>query len=147
MAGENGTGSFALYMDDKQIGTEMANDGKGFDSFAEVSGGKVTLKKGEHELKLEITNDWIDIDYVEFKAVKDSTEAIANVRFDMTEAESSYSVYSMQGKKLGTFTAKGMSDAMNYVKQDAKLRNQAQGVFFVRKNGKNLMTKKVVVYE
>ena len=147
VAGENGTGSFALYMDDKQIGTEMANDGKGFDSFAEVSGGKVTLKKGEHELKLEITNDWIDIDYVEFKAVKDSTEAIANVRFDMTEAESSYSVYSMQGKKLGTFTAKGMSDAMNYVKQDAKLRNQAQGVFFVRKNGKNLMTKKVVVYE
>jgi len=147
VAGDNGTGSFALYMDSVKIGTEIANEGKGFDTFTEVSGGKATLKKGEHELKLEITNDWIDIDYVEFKAVKDSTEAIANVRFNMTEAESSYSVYSMQGKKLGTFTAKGMSDAMDYVKQDAKLRKQAQGVFFIRKNGENLMTKKVVVYE
>ena len=106
------------------------------------------MKKGEHELKLEITNDWIDIDYVEFKAVKDTVpDGIANVRFNMTEAESSYSVYDMHGKKLGTFSAKGMADAMNFVKQDAKLRNQAQGVFFVRNNGQNLMTKKVVVYE
>ena len=147
VAGDNGTGSFALYMDSVKIGTEIVNEGKGFDTFTEVSGGKATLKKGEHELKLEIMNDWIDIDYVEFKAVKDSTEAIANVRFNMTEAESSFSVYNMQGKKLGTFTAKGMSDAMDYVKQDAKLRKQAQGVFFIRKNGENLMTKKVVVYE
>ena len=147
VAGDNGTGSFALYMDSVKIGTEIVNEGKGFDTFTEVSGGKATLKKGEHELKLEIMNDWIDIDYVEFKAVKDSTEAIANVRFNMTEAESSFSVYNMQGKKLGTFTAKGVSDAMDYVKQDAKLRKQAQGVFFIRKNGENLMTKKVVVYE
>ena len=148
VAGENGTGSFALYMDDKQIGTEMANDGKGFDSFAEVSGGKATLKAGEHELKLEITKDWIDIDYVEFKAVSAQPPiGIKNIRFSMTEAESSYSVYSMQGQKLGTFTAKGMADAMNIVKMDAKLRKQAQGVFFVRKDDSKLMTKKVVVYE
>jgi len=112
-----------------------------------VNGGKATLKAGEHELKLEITNDWIDIDYVEFKAVKDTTpDGIANVRFDMTEAESNFSVYSMQGKKLGTFTAKGMAEAMDYVKTDAKLRKQAQGVFFIRKDGEH-HTKKVVVYE
>ena len=145
VAGENGTGSFVLYMDDKQIGTEIANEGKGFDTYTEVSGGKVSLTAGEHELKLEITNDWIDIDYIEFKKVEVSIGT--NVRFDMTEAESNFSVYSMQGKKLGTFTAKGMADAMSIVKEDAKLRKQAQGVFFIRKNGEKLMTKKVVVYE
>ena len=106
------------------------------------------MKKGEHELKLEITNDWIDIDYIEFKAVKDSIpEGIANIRFDMTEAESNFSIYNMQGVKLGTFTAKGMTDAMNYVKTDAKLRNQSKGVFFVRKDGAGFNVKKVVVYE
>ena len=147
VAGENGTGSFVLYMDDKRIGDEMKNEGKGLDAYSVVNGGKATLKAGEHELKLEITNDWIDIDYVEFKAVKDTTpDGIANVRFDMTEAESNFSVYSMQGKKLGTFTAKGMAEAMDYVKTDAKLRKQAQGVFFIRKDGEH-HTKKVVVYE
>ena len=147
VAGENGTGSFVLYMDSVRIGDEIKNEGKGLDAYTIVNGGKATLKKGEHELKLEITNDWIDIDYIEFKAAKDTTpDGIANVRFDMTEAESNFSVYSMQGKKLGTFTAKGMAEAMDYVKADAKLRKQAQGVFFIRKDGEH-HTKKVVVYE
>ena len=147
VAGENGTGSFVLYMDSVRIGDEIKNEGKGLDAYTIVNGGKATLKKGEHELKLEITNDWIDIDYIEFKAAKDTTpDGIANVRFDMTEAESNFSVYSMQGKKLGTFSAKGMAEAMSYVKADAKLRKQAQGVFFIRKDGEH-HTKKVVVYE
>ena len=150
VAGENGTGSFVLYMDDKQIGTEIANEGKGFDNFTEVSGGKVTLKKGEHDLKLEITNDWIDIDYIEFK--KASSEepppsSIAKVRFDMTEAESNFSVFDMQGIKLGSFTAKSMEEAMNLVKGNSKLRGQGKGVFFIRKNGHKPLTKKVVIHE
>ena len=52
----------------------------------------------------------------------------------------------MQGKKLGTFTAKGMAAAMNLVKSDAKLRKHSQGVFFIRKNGESHI-KKVVVHE
>ncbi len=69
VAGDNGTGSFALYIDDKKIGEDLVNEGKGFGEFTTVSGGKATLKAGEHELKLEITNSWIDIDYVEFKKI------------------------------------------------------------------------------
>ncbi len=146
VAGENGTGSFVLYMDSVRIGDEIKNEGKGKDSYSVVSGGKAALKKGEHELKLEITNDWIDIDYIEFKTVKEP-DAIANVRYDMTEAESSFSVYDMQGHKLGTFDAKGMPEAMNYVKENAEIRQQARGVFFIRKDGAKFYTKKVVVYE
>ncbi|MBQ7079606.1 MAG: carbohydrate-binding protein [Fibrobacter sp.] len=145
VAGDNGSGSFVLYMDDKQIGTEMVNEGKGFDTFTEVSGGKATLTKGEHELKLEITKDWIDVDYIEFKAVVPS--GFAKVRFDMTEAESSFSLFDMQGVKLGSFTARGMTDAMNIVRENAKLRKQSKGVFFVRQNGSKSLTKKVVIHE
>ena len=142
---DNTTGSFVLYMDDKRIGDEMASAGLGFDSLTVVEGGKVTLTKGEHELKLEITNDWIDIDYVEFKAVTPSK--ITKVRFDMTEAESSFSVFDMQGIKLGSFTAKGVDEAMSLVKENAKLRRQGKGVFFIRKNGDKPLTKKVVIHE
>jgi len=142
---DNTTGSFVLYMDDKRIGDEMASAGLGFDSLTVVEGGKVTLTKGEHELKLEITNDWIDIDYVEFKAVTPSK--ITKVRLDMTEAESSFSVFDMQGIKLGSFTAKGMDEAMSLVKENAKLRRQGKGVFFIRKNGDKPLTKKVVIHE
>jgi hypothetical protein len=148
IAGDNGTGSFVLYMDDKQIGSEIANEGKGFETFTEVSGGKVTLTKGEHELKLEITNDWIDIDYIEFKAAEEvPPNKIEKIRFNMTEAESNFSVFDMQGIRLGSFTAKGMDEAMKLVRENAKLRRQAQGVFFIRKNGDKTLTKKVVIHE
>jgi len=142
---DNTTGSFVLYMDGERIGDEMASAGLGFDSLTVVEGGKATLTKGEHELKLEITNDWIDIDYIEFKAVTPSK--ITKVRLDMTEAESSFSVFDMQGIKLGSFTAKGMDDAMSLVKENAKLRRQGKGVFFIRKNGDKPLTKKVVIHE
>ena len=148
VAGDNGTGSFVLYMDDKRVGTEIANEGKGFDNFTTVSGGKATLTKGEHELKLEITNDWIDIDYVEFKAVSAQPPiGLKNIRLSMTEAESNFSLFDMQGIKLSSFTAKGMNEAMNLVRENAKLRKQARGVFFVRKNGDKSLTKKVVIHE
>lgn len=146
VAGENGTGSLKLYMDDQPIGTEMANTGNGFDAFEVVSGGKATLKAGEHELKLEITNDWIDIDYVEFKAVGGSggSDRIAGVRFGMTEAESSFSLFDMQGQRVASFRAAGMDDAVRMVKDGFK--GIRQGVYLVRGAGKAGM-KKVAVFE
>jgi hypothetical protein len=148
VAGDNATGSFVLYMDDERIGDEMTNEGKGFDTFSLVSGGKASLKAGKHELKLEIMNDWIDIDYIEFKEVSAQPPiGIKDIRFSMTEAESNFSVFDMQGIKLGSFTAKGMDDAMNMVRENASLRKQARGVFFIRKNGEKSLTKKVVIHE
>ena len=146
VAGENGTGSLVLYMDDKKIGSEIANGGEGFSTFTEVSGGKVSLAAGKHELKLEITNDWIDIDWIKFEYDERSI-GISNIRFESTETESNYTVFDMQGIRLGSFTAKSMGDAMNLVKENAKLRRQGKGVFFVRKNGDKPLTKKVVIHE
>ena len=109
---------------------------------------KVALKAGKHVLKLEITANYANIDWIEFseKGEVPPYESIANVRFDATETESNFSVYNMQGVKLGTFIAKGMVDAAKLVKTDANLRKQSQGVFFIRKNGESLI-KKVVVHE
>ena len=144
VAGENGTGGFVLYMDDEQIGSEITNQGNGFDTYDVVSGGKAILKAGEHELKLEITSDWIDIDYVEFKATG-TTGGIANVRLNMTEAESSFNVFDLQGKHVASFRASGMDAAVRMVK--GGMKGMRQGVYLVRSAGSAGIKQKVVVYE
>ncbi len=143
VAGDNGTGSFVLYMDDTKIGTEIANEGKGFETFTTVSGGKATLKAGKHDLKIEITNDWIDIDYVEFKA--SSTTSIAQGLNLMTEAESNFNLFDMQGKHVASFKASGMDAAVRMVKDGVK--GIRQGVYLVRSAGKMGVKQKVVTYE
>ena len=144
VAGENGTGGFVLYMDDEQIGSEITNQGNGFDTYDVVSGGKAILKAGEHELKLEITSDWIDIDYVEFKAAG-TTGGIANLRLNMTEAESSFNVFDLQGKHVASFRASGMDAAVRMVK--GGMKGMRQGVYLVRLAGSAGIKQKVVVYE
>ncbi|SMG32048.1 sialate O-acetylesterase [Fibrobacter sp. UWB13] len=153
VAAGNSTSAFKLYIDEKAITDDVSvpqTADNSWDTYKTISvKEKVALKAGKHVLKLEITANYVNIDWIQFSEPKkeDPPSAIAKVRFDMTEAESNFSVYSMQGKKLGTFTAKGMANAVNLVKTDAKLRKQAKGVFFVRKEGTKLMSKKVVVFE
>ena len=157
VSGENGTGSFVLYMDDVQIGTEIANEGKGFDTFTTVSGGKATLKAGEHELKLEITNDWIDIDYIKFTAVSSSSSnddpptKLAQPTYVSyaTETESSFAIVDMQGRKLGTVKAASMAEAVEKSKEKMTQNKTSGGIYFVVSNTKNSrrLMQKVVVYE
>ena len=157
VSGENGTGSFVLYMDDVQIGTEIANEGKGFDTFTTVSGGKATLKAGEHELKLEITNDWIDIDYIKFTAVSSSSSnddpptKLAQPTYVSyaTETESSFAIVDMQGRKLGVIKAASMAEAVEKSKEKMTQNKTSGGIYFVVSNTKNSrrLMQKVVVYE
>ena len=149
VAGENGTGSFKLYMDSVEIGTEIANEGKGFETFTMVSGGKATLKAGEHELKLEITNDWIDIDYVEFKAVSSGTDNLVTLRMENPVKESSFAIVDMQGRKLGVIQATNMAEAVEKTKKNVTQNMVSGGVYFVVSNtkSKHRTMQKVVIYE
>ena len=149
VAGENGTGSFKLYMDSVEISTEIANEGKGFETFTTVSGGKATLKAGEHELKLEITNDWIDIDYVEFKAVSSGTDNLVTLRMENPVKESSFAIVDMQGRKLGVIQATNMAEAVEKTKKNVTQNMVSGGVYFVVSNtkSKHRTMQKVVIYE
>lgn len=149
VAGDNGTGSFKLYMDDAEIGTEIANGGAGFDSFSVVSGGKATLKAGEHELKLEIMNDWIDIDYVEFKAVSSGTENLVTFHMENPVKESSFAIVDMQGRKLFVIKATNMTEALEKAKKNVTKNMVSGGVYFVVSNtkGQSRTMQKVVIYE
>ena len=149
VAGDNGTGSFKLYMDDAEIGTEIANGGAGFDSFSVVSGGKATLKAGEHELKIEITNDWIDIDYVEFKEVPSETDNLVTLHMENPVKENSFAIVDMQGRKLAVIRATNMNEALEKAKKNVTKNIVSGGVYFVVSNtkGQSRTMQKVVVYE
>lgn len=149
VAGDNGTGSFKLYMDDAEIGTEIANGGAGFDSFSVVSGGKATLKAGEHELKLEITNDWIDIDYVEFKEVPSETDNLVTLHMENPVKENSFAIVDMQGRKLAVIRATNMNEALEKAKKNVTKNIVSGGVYFVVSNtkGQSRTMQKVVIYE
>lgn len=114
VAGDNGTGSIKMYMDDEAIGEEIVNTGKGFDVYDTVSAGKATLTAGEHEFKLEVTNSWIDIDWVEFKPVSSQqdpgTTKFANIKLGTTNTDSHFSVFDMNGVFLGRIQANGISE-------------------------------------
>ena len=103
VAGDNSTGGIALYMDEVKIGNDIINEGKGFDTYTEVSGGKVTLNKGEHELKIEVISDWIDIDYVEFTPVAPSS--IVGLGMDVNVDVSNAQFFDMQGNRISSHKA------------------------------------------
>ena len=151
VAAGNATSAFKLYIDEKAItdavSVPQTADNK-WDTYETITvKEKVALKAGKHVLKLEITANYANIDWISFsESEKDIPDGIAKVRMD-TETESHFSVFDMQGIKLGSFTAKGMDNAVALVKTDAKLRKHSKGVFFVRKEGATHMTKKVVVRE
>lgn len=153
VAGENGTGGFVLYMDDERIGDEIANAGLGWDEedYSIVSGGKVTLKAGEHELKLEITNDWIDIDFVEFKKAASGTDGIglAGLGLDVNGVSTSFGVFDVQGRNIATINARNIAEAVKIVKNRVMPDMAAGSTYFVVSNekGKSHSIQKVVVYE
>jgi hypothetical protein len=134
-------------MDDTRIGEKIVSEGKGFTSFTTVSGGKASLKAGEHELKLEIVGDWIDIDNIEFKAVQsdEPPSGIDAIRLSMTEAESNFNLFDMQGKHVASFKASGMDAAVRMIKEGVK--GIRRGVYLVRSAGKMGIKQKVVTYE
>jgi hypothetical protein len=152
VAGDNGTGGFVLYMDDQCISDTIINDGKGFDSYALVNGGEASLKAGEHELKIEITSDWIDIDYVEF-SVKNSSDpdrtAIPNqsLRLNINEEASSFNVFDIRGRKMASLKAKNMAEAIEMVRKGEVQDIAWGGVYFVasQKKNKQLQIQKVIV--
>ena len=68
LAGDNGTGAISVYLGDQKLGeTMVSNKGPDYDTYEDISGGKVSLKAGDYDLKIQIEVDWVNIDYVEFK--------------------------------------------------------------------------------
>ena len=118
-AATEGTGTFTLSIDGKSIG-EFTVTGSSYDTFADVT-QKVTLPAGKHILRMDVTQQYFDIDYIDFKEdCGDCNTKIADVRFGVAESEN-YRIFDMNGSYMGMVRANGLAElranAANLVKR------------------------------
>ena len=138
-AASNGTGTFTLSIDGKSIG-EFTVEGSGFDAFADVK-QKVTLPAGKHVLRMDVTKEYFDIDYINFVKgeVQDNPggnggdnpgQAIHTSLHMETPVLSAYDVFDMNGVRLGRMRAYTMDEAVNTLKNTSDIK--VQGIYLLR---------------
>ena len=141
VASGSNASSFILSVDDKVVSdTIKVPAGEDWDTYSEVEAGKVTLSAGEHVIRLTITGDYANIDWVRIGA--DTTTALKDrVAFGANAgtgiAAGLIKVFDMQGRYMGTVRVGYM--ARSGLPEVLRMYGYDSGVYFVRTvDGKNL---------
>ena len=149
-AATKGEGTFTLSIDGKSVG-EFSVTGESFDDFADVK-QKVTLPAGKHILRMDVTKEYFDIDYINFVKGEvadnpgqggdnpgqggDNPGQAIQTRIHMeTPVLGAYDVFDVNGVRLGRMRAYTMDEAVNTLKTTSDIKTQ--GVYLLRsvKNG------------
>ena len=122
-----------LYIDDKAITDVIkAEQGEDWSTYKTVTATTKEISKGEHELKLEISGNFVNVDWIKFckdEKCEDGGDisSIRKARIEFPIAEKYYSVFSMTGKFLGQVDANGQSLA-----KSMRSAGFVPGVYMVR---------------
>ena len=136
-AATSGTGTFTLSIDGKSIG-EFSVTGESFDDFADVK-QKVTLPAGKHILRMDVTKEYFDIDYINFVKGDGGDEpgpiSIKPAAHFETPTLTAYDVFDANGVRLGRMRAYTMDEAVNNLTSSSDIK--VQGIYMLRsvKNG------------
>jgi GH35 family endo-1,4-beta-xylanase len=148
----DGSGAFTLSVDGKSVG-EVAVTGSSWDTFQDVK-ANVTLPAGKHILRMTVTTQFFDIDYLNFVAGKDApnpggsgnengnenplgpgSDAIQTSIHMETPVLGDYYVFDVNGVRIGRLSAYTMDEAVTTLKNSSAIK--VQGVYLLRsvKNG------------
>ena len=119
-----------FFIDDKEITDVIkAEKGEDWSTYSTVTATTKEIAKGEHVLKMKISGNFVNIDWIKFckDAQCDDNVGIRATRVELPIAEKSYSVFSMTGKHLGYVEAKGQSLA-----KSIRSAGYVPGVYMVR---------------
>lgn len=132
-----GTGAFTLSLDGKSL-AEFEVTGTSFDEFSDVK-KKVTLPAGKHVLRMDVTQQYFDIDYINFVKgeVSDNPgggdeppiSINSKVRLE-SPVLAAYDVFDANGVRLGRMRAYSMSEAVQILKSTSDIKNN--GVYMLR---------------
>jgi poly(3-hydroxybutyrate) depolymerase len=126
--------SFKLYIDNEAITDIISVPNTGdWETFVTVESNIENLPAGKHVLKLEITGDWLDMDYMNFKLVSQNTGMNIPLS-DFWVENSECDVFSLLGQKIKT------------VNNRNELKDLPAGVYLLR-NTQTQKVKKVVISE
>jgi hypothetical protein len=130
------TSSFMLLVDNNAVTDTVAvpKTDSTWDVYKEVDVGAVELKQGEHVIRLLITGDYLNIDWIQFADSANQTlppsQLIEKVRLDVGP-ETAYDVFGLTGKYLGRVELRGESVRNALVREGF-----ARGVYLVRNVGR-----------
>ena len=126
VASGNETSAFSLSLDEKEIvpETKAPKTGEDWKTYKEVSLGKVKLTKGEHILRLSITSDYVNIDWLRFSTNEngdgpgtgDSTIAIRDTKFHVANVAETFGIYDVNGVFVGKFETMNKADVARMTK-------------------------------
>ena len=142
-AATKGEGTFTLSIDGKSVG-EFSVTGESFDDFADVK-QKVTLPAGKHILRMDVTKEYFDIDYINFVKgeVADNPGQAIQTKIHMeTPVLGAYDVFDVNGVRLGHMRAYTMEDAVQILKTTSDIKTQ--GIYLLR-SARNGVVKSVRV--
>lgn len=127
---------FSLSIDGKDIagGKITAPKGEDWTTYTTVEGETSKLTAGKHILKLTIESDYVNIDYIDFKAKNHIETGVEDIAAEAVQ----YDVYTLSGIKIGKITAN--ATALSATLKD---NNYAAGPYIVK--GANDETTKIVI--
>ena len=141
----DGSGEFSLSLDGKSLG-KVSVTGSSFDDFSDVK-TNVSLTAGKHILRMEVTSQFFDIDYMNFVKGKDapnpadtsgkgsgdkpgSGEAIRTSVHYETPVLSDYYVFDVNGVRIGRMSAYSMDEAVTTLQNSSAVK--VQGIYLLR---------------
>ena len=126
VATESENASFKLSIDGKSI-AEVPVSGSSWDDYFDVT-ADVTLPAGKHVLRMDVTAEYFDVDFFDFKK-KDEIGIRTKARME-TPVLADYDVFDMNGVRLGRMSAYSMSEAVTMLKNSSAIK--VQGLYLLR---------------
>ena len=141
------TSAFKLLLDDEEIvpSTTVPKTGEDWSVYKDLSLGKVKLTKGEHILHLEITGDYVNIDWIRIgedngSANTDIPLAVKMAR-NMSLSTSSFNIFDASGRFLGNLKDVNSGDVKRRVTEFVRMG----GIYFVMPVNGNGMYKLTII--
>ena len=115
------TSGFQLLLDDKELGSAFTapKTGEDWKTYEEVDLGDVKLTEGPHVLKILITGNYVNIDWIEF-ADKSGTSFIAGDGLLAKNEPRNYMVFDPMGVCVGTVRAMNANEAVRLAQKNGK---------------------------
>lgn len=123
------TAGLQLFVDGEPVTeslTGLKTDEEKFDVYKETELGSVELKKGEHVLKLLITGEYLNVDWIKFEDPNNPLKLAQEIRL-APQQSASYNVFGATGKFLGRIDNVGTN-----LSATLKQAGYANGAYIVR---------------
>lgn len=119
LASGSETSGFQLLLDDKELGSAFTapKTGEDWKTYKEVDIGEVKLTEGKHVLKVLITGNYVNLDWIHFLG---RSMPIARNRLQTKAEPRNYMVFDLMGVHVGTVKALNANEAMQQAKINFK---------------------------